>query len=335
MFIDQLLPQSFLGLTFWLVMLVSAVYTLIVILPMTRQSITWRFQRHRRLPYYLIVSGIISFMLSIVMFYAYYIEPNTLEINELRIDAESVQLTDPIKLVLVADLQQQGTESPQYVEYVVDQINRQQADIVVFGGDLIESSPQDLMAFSALADIQADNKYAILGNHDYSKNQFRSEPRLDFGEQVADFWQAQGFNILQNSSVQQLIRGYSFDFVGLDSYWYNLHDFDAINQVAAANRVDYRILLAHSPLAVEDNSQPDLYDLTLSGHCHGGQVSFGIVNSLLNLPVTPPGCYRQAGLTHGQFQINGQRVVVTKGVGSADPKIRFGVPPEILVLNIY
>ena len=68
-------------------------------------------------------------------------------------------------------------------------------------------------------------------------------------------------------------------------------------------------------------------DLILSGHTHGGQVSFPIIGA----PVVPS----EYGSKMAKREINEtqNRMIITKGLGTSILPIRFGAVPEIVVIN--
>ena len=87
------------------------------------------------------------------------------------------------------------------------------------------------------------------------------------------------------------------------------------------------LLLSHSPDVFPVAAQQG-YNLMLSGHTHGGQVSVEILDQAIN-PVrflTPYvyGLYRQASAT----------AYVTRGIGTIGIPARIGAPPEISLLRL-
>ena len=85
------------------------------------------------------------------------------------------------------------------------------------------------------------------------------------------------------------------------------------------------ILLAHEPdIFVK---VPERIALTLSGHTHGGQVRFGPW-----APVVPS--QYGARFAYGWVRESGRDLVVSGGLGCSGLPIRFGVPPEITVVDL-
>ena len=86
-------------------------------------------------------------------------------------------------------------------------------------------------------------------------------------------------------------------------------------------------MLTHNPDFVEQIRDPRV-DLVLSGHTHGGQVVFPFVGA----PVTSS--------RYGQKYVQGlrqgpsARVFVTRGVGTTGLPMRFGCPPEVVLITL-
>jgi hypothetical protein len=86
------------------------------------------------------------------------------------------------------------------------------------------------------------------------------------------------------------------------------------------------ILMAHEPDIFVD--VPDRFAVTLSGHTHGGQVRL----PFLGRPVVPS-AYGQR-FAYGHIQEEGRDLIVSAGLGCSILPVRFGVPPEITVVNL-
>jgi hypothetical protein len=66
--------------------------------------------------------------------------------------------------------------------------------------------------------------------------------------------------------------------------------------------------------------------LTIAGHTHGGQVNLPFFGS----PVTPS----LLGYNQGHIVEQGRHLFVTTGIGTSIVGVRFGVPPEIVILTL-
>jgi predicted MPP superfamily phosphohydrolase len=90
---------------------------------------------------------------------------------------------------------------------------------------------------------------------------------------------------------------------------------------------DFVILLSHHPDYVE-SIQKDKIDLVLSGHTHGGQCTvFGLWAPLV--PSKFGNKYRT-----GMLEIDNTTLIVTNGIGTVTPPVRFFARPQIDIIYL-
>ncbi len=87
------------------------------------------------------------------------------------------------------------------------------------------------------------------------------------------------------------------------------------------------LLLSHNP-DVFPAAADQGWDLTLSGHTHGGQVTVEIVEQTINVArfFTP--------YVAGEYHLGNASCYVTRGIGTVGVPVRLGVPPEITLLKL-
>jgi predicted MPP superfamily phosphohydrolase len=87
------------------------------------------------------------------------------------------------------------------------------------------------------------------------------------------------------------------------------------------------VLLSHNPDVFPVAAEKG-YDLTLSGHTHGGQVTVEILDQTLNPArfLTP--------YVYGLYQHRGRSAYVTRGIGTIGIPARIGAPPEIALIRL-
>ncbi len=85
------------------------------------------------------------------------------------------------------------------------------------------------------------------------------------------------------------------------------------------------ILLAHEPDIFP--RVPERVSLTLSGHTHGGQIRF-----LGRSPIVPSRYGNR--YAYGHIVEEGRNIIVSGGLGCSIAPVRFGVPPEIVVIDL-
>jgi predicted MPP superfamily phosphohydrolase len=90
------------------------------------------------------------------------------------------------------------------------------------------------------------------------------------------------------------------------------------------------ILLAHEPdifARLPDLAPNAPIAVTLAGHTHGGQVR------LFNWSPYIPSAYGDR-FAHGHIVEEGRDLIVSAGLGTSGPPVRFGVPPEIVLVDL-
>ncbi len=86
------------------------------------------------------------------------------------------------------------------------------------------------------------------------------------------------------------------------------------------------ILAAHEPDVFP--KVPGRVSLTLSGHTHGGQVALPVVGRMI-----VPSEFGQR-YAYGHVVENGRHLIVSGGLGCSMIPVRFGVPPEVVVIDL-
>ena len=211
----------------------------------------------------------------------------------------------PLRIVLLSDLHLGPVHSLKYFKRLVDRTNRENPDLVLITGDLIDGRLTDAM-FSPINDIRAP-VYFTMGNHEEYVGMEAFLAHLSRTKAVP----------LCNRKVEFgniILAGIEFDWSvgGLE---------EMVSRVAPADG-KYSILMSHGPPAF-DAARKAGFDLTLSGHTHGGQFwPFTMFGRLLVR-------YR-AGL----YEREGKRLFVTTGAGTWGPPLRSGTSSEMAVIEI-
>jgi predicted MPP superfamily phosphohydrolase len=89
----------------------------------------------------------------------------------------------------------------------------------------------------------------------------------------------------------------------------------------------FNILLSHNP-DVYPVAAAKGFDLTVSGHTHGGQINIEILEQHLNVArfFTP--------YTYGLYNDQGRYAWVSRGVGTVGIPARVGAPPEVALIRL-
>jgi uncharacterized protein len=202
------------------------------------------------------------------------------------------------------------------LDEIVAATNRLNADLVLFTGDLIDSSIRDLpAAVTMLQRMEAKSGVFIVeGNHDL----------FDDAVEFARGLRAAGLTLLRNEIAQVQVRGISLEILGI--VWNRseakmAQDVDTV--VALRNPNAFPILLAHHPHAFDQATKHSI-PLTLAGHTHGGQLM------LTNRVGAGSSMFRYWS---GLYEKSGLAMVVSNGTGNWFP-VRVNAPAEIIHLTL-
>lgn len=242
--------------------------------------------------------------------------------------------------------------SLQRVHHIVAETNALRPDAVVLLGDYVagygmsrlsERVPDQAWA-DALGGLSAPfGVHAVLGNHDWwddedAQRRRTSVPRAEKALIAA------GIPVHNNAGVRLVKGGQPFWIAGLADQWSfalrrsqwkpaypggpfrrykGLDDLPAtLGAVTAAEPV---VLLAHEPDIFPQ--VPDSVALTLSGHTHGGQIN------VLGYAPRIPSIYGRR-YTYGHIVEDNRHLIVSGGLGCSMAPVRFGVPPEIVLVEL-
>lgn len=254
------------------------------------------------------------------------------QVKELTFESEDLpEAFDGYRIVQFSDLHI-GTIAgyPKQVQRLIDLINAQQGNIIVFTGDLVNHRATELNNVEGILNqLHApDSVYSVLGNHDYSTyvHWDSEEERLS---NIADLKNRQammGWHLLNNDHVI-LHRGDTcIALVGVENQ--GLPPFPQHGDLSKAMKGTeglFKVLLSHDPThwRREVLPQSDI-QLMLAGHTHAMQfLLFGF---------TPASCFFQE--SHGLYLDGGRGLYVNVGAGEVMLPFRFGAWPEITVITL-
>lgn len=277
--------------------------------------------------------NLLGFLLAIFVaymtFYSYFVGSRKLAVcHEEFVSKDLPKSFDGYRIVHFSDLHV-GSLPESLLQRVVDSINAQKADIIIFTGDLQNLQPDELdEAMPILSQLKAkDGVLSILGNHDYA-----FYLRADFATSAlneAKMKQKQhdmGWRLLLNENVSVTRGGERIVFAGMENEGKKEEQSrgDLPKTMSGVPDDAFVVMLQHDPTAWKRIILPETNaQLTLSGHTHGGQISlFGFS------PVTF--VYDEYA---GMYQENKRALYVSAGLGGLAP-FRFGVPPEFTVITL-
>jgi hypothetical protein len=241
------------------------------------------------------------------------------------------------KIIQISDLHLGSFNDVGKLEEVVEMINDEKPNIVVFTGDLVNNYYHEAIPYvNTLKKIEAkDGKFSILGNHDYCDYVMlkrSSEKWKENFKQLLALEKEAGFDLLLNESREIALGDKRFNIVGVENWGAGNFNKDG-DLDKAMKDVDIKIptiLLSHDPSHWNEVVRGSKYniELQLSGHTHGMQ--FGIEIPGIKWS---PAQYRYKEWA-GLYKIDNNQIYVNRGLGHLGYAGRVGIMPDISILNI-
>ena len=226
-------------------------------------------------------------------------------------------------ILFFSDLEYGTFTNEERLNNIVNRINAQSCDIVIFGGDLIDENVRysedfEEVLLNALSSIEAPlGKFAILGDNDT-----KDEDGIAAIQSI--FFKAD-FEVLNNHSIH--ISNYSNDAIHLVGLSDDINIEVNVDDAFANVPIDaYSIVISHTP----DNAvivPVDKTDYFLAGHSHGGQVYY--LFGYLYSPTKTESYFRGKQTVKDDFVID-----ITNGVGTTEEDMRFLADAEIVVYKL-
>ncbi len=222
------------------------------------------------------------------------------------------------------------------VEEAVEMVNSQNADIILFTGDIVNNVAVELKEFiPAVRKLKSPHGvYSILGNHDYGEYvSWESEEAHAQNMQTLFSYQKEaGMKLLRNDSFTIERNGEIIGIAGVENW--GLPPFPQYGDLNKAlqkiREIPFKILMSHDPSHWDAKVlyKTDI-DLTLSGHTHGMQ--FGINIPGIKWSPVKWRYPRWAGL----YEEGKQKLYVNVGIGYIAFPGRVGFLPEITVFELH
>ncbi|HEY0364829.1 MAG TPA: metallophosphoesterase [Pyrinomonadaceae bacterium] len=265
----------------------------------------------------------ITLFLAGVAFWAFFIEPGRLVIHRQTIQIDNwPQPLDGLRIAVLSDIHVDNwfiTEKK--LRTIVERTNQLQPDLIVILGDYMSSEGwvrhrvEPEVFGAVLKDLRAPlGVYSVLGNHDWWYS----------GMKVRRVLEQNGITVLENEAAQLDAHGTSLWLVGLADLWTRPQRIaDTVARIPEGQPL---IALTHNPDIFPN--VPQRVPLVLAGHTHGGQVRFPLIG-----PVIESSAYGDRWVRGHVFEDN-HHLFVTSGIGTSIAPVRFGVPPEIVLLTL-
>lgn len=234
-------------------------------------------------------------------------------------DLRRVSQVPAFRVVQLSDLHLQRFGATE--KAVVAQVLALQPDLVVLSGDAIDRADALPVLQAFVQALDGLSVAAVPGNWEHWSG-------VDIKALAAVLADRPAGHFLLNQRLSMVAKGRTVHVVGLDDFTAGHPDVQVLSDAGPG---EVRILVQHSPgfFEVEEVASrmgEQRFTLCLSGHTHGGQVTFGSW-----APFRPVGSGR---FVAGFYDVPGCRLYVSRGVGTSVMPLRWGAKAEVAVFDL-
>lgn len=240
------------------------------------------------------------------------------------------------RIVQISDVHSGSFFHPEKLKHAIDIINKQNPDLVLFTGDMVNNYADEFKPFISLFEkIQSKNgKFSVLGNHDYGGYGAWSseEEKTQNVPKLIEYQKQAGFRMLRNESIAIEKNGEKIYILGVENWgippFPQYGDLDLALEGIPDDAI--KILMSHDPTHFDEvvkNHKTDI-QLTISGHTHGMQ--FGL--DLKNIKWSPVKFKYKKWVD--LYKANNKYLYVNRGFGVIAYPGRVGIKPEITVIEL-
>mgnify|MGYP002286131122 FL=1 len=294
----------------------------------------WRGKRWKAMN---IIGSVAAIAVFVTMWWGALINRTRYQIKEVVIEfADLPDAFDGYRVLQFSDFHvgTYGSDTT-FVSEIVDVINNQSADLVLFTGDIVNRRTDELLPqVKPLSRLKAaDGVYSILGNHDYGD--YKKWPSAEMKSENMDMMyrlqRDMGWNLMNNRS-EYIRRGNdSIALIGVENWGdppFTVYgDLDKAYPMQSDST--FKILMTHNPAhwseKIADNDTVNIA-LSLSGHTHAMQCQIGSWSPAEWRYDNWGGLYDDLSSRH--------KLYVNIGLGTVALPARIGATPEITVLTL-
>ena len=290
-----------------------------------------------------VAGAAVSFAIIAIFLYGMAVTRTDYEVRNIKIESSRLPKSfDGYRIVQFSDLHVGSMVNPEReVAEIVSIANAQQADAIVFSGDLIEIRESELTPniTTTLRQLRAkDGIYSVTGNHDrgvYVRDSITLTPAMTTAQVIATE-RAMGWRVLDDESAYIHRDGDSISITGISfsevlqekRHSSNLPEIGIERAYKGLISNTFNITISHIPQLWDNIIELGMADLTLSGHVHAMQIK---------LPIGQRGI-SPSQIMHkrwsGLYEERGRWLYINDGIGCAMWPMRIGVRPEITVIEL-
>jgi predicted MPP superfamily phosphohydrolase len=254
------------------------------------------------------------------------IESDWLDVGRYHVPISKGKNATPLKILHLSDLHASHFVSFEFIQHAIELGLKEKPDLVCLTGDYVTRKCLEMDRYAEVLSVlsKAAPTYATLGNHDggwYCRGRLHG---YETSQDVKKLLEKSNIHLLDNDSTRVKVRDRELNLVGVGDVWAReFHPEKAYKKYASEDAPT--IVLSHNP-DTKDDLQKYPWELMLSGHTHGGQITI----PLLGTPIAP---VKDRRFVKGLHAWDDRHIYVTRGVGNLYG-VRVNCRPEVSVLSV-
>jgi predicted MPP superfamily phosphohydrolase len=251
--------------------------------------------------------------------YAVFIERRDLRLRTVDVPIRGLpQDLHGLRLVQLSDIHLSAYLSRSELRRAIDMANETRAHVALVTGDLISMTGDPLDdCIEELKRLRADaGVIGCMGNHEIYTNS------IDYLTKQGG---KAGINFLRSANRVFRFGDARLNFAGVD-----YQRFHTVYLAGAERLLEPgmpNILLSHNPDVLPVAAGMG-FDLTISGHTHGGQITAEILDQNISI------ARFYTRYVYGLYRVGDGAGYVTRGIGTVGVPARLGAPPEVALIRL-
>ena len=279
---------------------------------------------------------IMTAVIALVLFYAFVIEPNMIQLRRKTIELNGYAM-QTLQVLHLSDMHFfAGQETRK--DFMLRLADEVQPDLIFITGDLVDDDSGIGLCLEALKPFRAKyGIYGVLGNHDHFYVRFRDV--FHFGESYLKQKRKPndtqrllaglddlGIRILHNERVRLAMEHGELTIAGLDDPY--LRRDDIPKTFAGYQKNGPCLALSHTPDPYKELIGAGA-DIIFCGHTHGGQIRLPFWGPIVTRTTAP------RRMVSGLHRVEDAFIHITTGLGSGKfTYLRFLCHPEVTIFTI-
>ena len=263
--------------------------------------------------------------------YAHFIESRALRTVEYTVVSPDLPPEfDGTVIVFITDTHQGRWGTFDLRKKVVELTEKEKPDLILFGGDYadkkyykVEALAESMNALSAPL-----GKFAVPGNHDYDHLTMEKVMRI--------LQEKGGIVNLTDKGVWLEKNGQKIRLVGTEYVWNRRFPLQfPYYEMNDRTEDEFVIMLTHSPDLFDrfNLEHQRRLDLVLSGHSHGGQITFFGLYAPISMLRNRAYISGRVDVEHYPYKKT-TTIITSNGVGTTGIPLRFFAPPQIVKVTL-